>query len=500
MFLPAFEEGSRKIKKKIIEFKGLNLGENYTDGQFEECRGISLDEYPCVTAGRDAKKVGNYDNITGVFERNGLIVVENKKLFYKEEYIGEVSDENKSFCGMNTKVVILPDKKYFDTAEKKIYELGNEQVRRAKFSAGEITVEEGVSGFSAGDGIHISGSKTEENNKSAIIREIKDNTLIFDEDIFTATEESEDITFERRIPDLKFMCEHGNRIWGVCGDTIYVSKLGDPTNFNVFDNLSTDSYAVAVATPGEFTAVAAFGNKVLFFKEDYIHIIYGTKPANYQLYTYNVPGVMKGAEKSIQIIDEVLYYKGVEGVYSYRGGVPNLISEVFGNERFKGGIAGKDGEVYFIQLTQNEKEVLFSYDTRRRVWLCEREGSIEDFVFSDGNLLFVSGRELYSYSFDNNSKLEWSITTKPLEEYTDEKKIYSSVFINYESDGVFRVFISRDGGEWEEIELSWKKGKKATFIPVNPQRCNSFKIKLCGKGRFKIKSITREFDIGGDER
>ena len=88
-----------------------------------------------------------------------------------------------------------------------------------------------------------------------------------------------------------------NRIWGAEGKTIYASALGDPTNY-VYDGVSTDSYAVAVGTEGEFTGCIAYSSTVLFWKENCLHKVLGSYPAQYEIYTYTVPGIQKGSEKS----------------------------------------------------------------------------------------------------------------------------------------------------------------------------------------------------------
>ena len=67
------------------------------------------------------------------------------------------------------------------------------------------------------------------------------------------------------MPELDFLCENENRLWGCKGDTIYASKLGDPFNWNVFDGVSTDSYAVDVGSAGDFTGCFAYRGYPVFF-------------------------------------------------------------------------------------------------------------------------------------------------------------------------------------------------------------------------------------------
>ena len=60
------------------------------------------------------------------------------------------------------------------------------------------------------------------------------------------------------MPDLDFICESENRLWGCSNETrtIYASALGDPTNFFSYQGLSTDSYAVAVGSEGRGLSAA----------------------------------------------------------------------------------------------------------------------------------------------------------------------------------------------------------------------------------------------------
>lgn len=77
---------------------------------------------------------------------------------------------------------------------------------------------------------------------------------------------------------------------------------------------------MAVGTEGEFTGCIAYSSTVLFWKENCLHKVLGSYPAQYEIYTYTVPGIQKGSEKSLAVINETLFYKGRNGVYAYSGG------------------------------------------------------------------------------------------------------------------------------------------------------------------------------------
>ena len=84
---------------------------------------------------------------------------------------------------------------------------------------------------------------------------------------------AEKITMERRIPDMEFLTECDNRVWGCSSkeNVIYSCKLGDPTNWYSYRGIAADSYAVTVGTDGAFTGAASCMGSVLFFKENVLH-------------------------------------------------------------------------------------------------------------------------------------------------------------------------------------------------------------------------------------
>lgn len=60
------------------------------------------------------------------------------------------------------------------------------------------------------------------------------------------------VQVERKIPDLDFVTECDNRVWGCSSkeNVIYACKLGDPTNWFSYRGIAADSYAVTVGSDG----------------------------------------------------------------------------------------------------------------------------------------------------------------------------------------------------------------------------------------------------------
>lgn len=359
--------------------------------------------------------------------------------------------------------------------------------------------------FKKGDAVTITGCSNNGNNKDPeiVIRAVTDTELTFDDDAFTEAAEYGEITIKRTVPDLDFICESNYRLWGTHGNTIYSSKYSDPFNFKVFDNLSSDSYAIEVGSEGEFTGCIPYSSHICFFKENTLHKLYGTKPSNFQITTVNVYGVQSGSEKSMQIVNEQLLYKGVGGIYSYTGGVPELISEKLGNKRYSDAVACCDGEKYYISMKQGEKWNMLAYDVMKNIWLREDDTNAVDMTFFDGKVYYLDAKgELYYIDKEaDRSDIEWGATFCTMHETINERKGYSKFHLRMDlSAGAWlAVDIKTDNDlQWRQIYTTHNEKAKTVSIPIIPTRCDSIDIRLRGKGKCTVKAFIREFTVGSD--
>ncbi len=606
MRLPYMKSGANRTKRQIIAFGGVNYSREAGEGELLESMGLSSEQFPCLSQRAGRKTKGAYLSPTGLYARGKLCVVDGTDFLYDGKVVGHVTAGEKQFATINTKIVIFPDKAYYDTANGEFGSLAAAYPAYAgdvTFTANSLTVPEqsyidhpsqeaeamtgvgadtamtaytGVSinkgtgaltfsggsektpaglkagdiiqygcekdeylvvtasakqsdgsyqitgtrhkavlhkyptfdtVFSKGDAIEISGCTSRSaNNGSHIIRAISGRTLTFDRDLFTQTgAEAGTVMLERKVPDLTCICECDNRIWGAEGTTIWASALGDPKNFYVYDGLATDSYAAAVGTEGEFTGCIAYSSTVLFWKEDCVHKVLGSYPAQYEIYTYKVPGVQKGAEKSLAIINETLFYKGRSGVYAYTGGTPELLTECFGTKRFSDGVAGTDGERYYISMqTETGGWELYVLDTARGIWLREDNTHAADWAYLDGTLYYLdaaTGKVMMTgQDRSEEGRISWSATFCPFNETVHGKKGYSRLYlrVELEAGAWVKVEISADGGPYKQVYVGHDERARTLQIPILPTRCDSFKVRLTGKGECVIKSFIREFSVGSE--
>ena len=436
--------------------------------------------------------------------------VNNKLSVFKAGDTIEISGCSKS--GHNKEVVVKDATETTLTFEDGTFDSGR--------SLGDITITRtniAKFPFEKGDTVKITGCDAEENNKEIIIREVKDGELVFDENSFTAGTAATEVTLKREVPELDFICESNYRLWGTHGNTIYASKYADPINFKSFEGLTGDSYYIEVPSEGEFTGCIPYSTHICFFKENTLHKLYGSKPSNYQISSSSVYGVQSGSERSIQIVNEQLIYKGVGGVYAYTGGVPELISGSFGNNRYTDAVACCDGEIYYISMKDSKGNWnLFSYDVLKNIWLREDDTKAVDMAFYDGKINFIDGNgDLYLIDktegktdlyWDADSDkvrkdIEWSATFCPIHETINERKGYSKFHLRLDlSAGAWlSVDVKTDRDNvWKQVYTTHNAKAKTITVPIMPTRCDCINIRLRGKGECVIKAFIREFTVGSD--
>lgn len=389
--------------------------------------------------------------------------------------------------------------------------------------------------FSTGDRVTISGCATIPSNntgegKHLEVKGVTANTLTFGEGTFAAGTEGGVFTVHRPLPPLDYICESENRLWGASNQdkTIYVSTLGDPKNFYVFNGLSTDSYAVAVGSEGNFTALCKYGNAVLAWKERTLHKILGSYPAEYQMANYQYSGVRAGSHKSLVNMNEVLYYLGTDGVYVYTGGSPGRISDALGPGALYQGCAGTDGRHYYLscrggqgsvqrasptplsaplsravqgRASEGEEEgwSLLTYDTANHLWLREDATHAVDFCRVGDRLLFLAGKAVYTME-SGAEEVAWSATLAPFYETIQGRKRYSRLFLRAEvpRGSWIRVEVRCGNGRWKEIGRIVGRREDVQVLPITPNRCDRFEVRLTGKGDCALLSLLREFRVASE--
>lgn len=327
------------------------------------------------------------------------------------------------------------------------------------------------------------------------------------------------------IPDLDYICECDNRLWGCKGDTIYASALGDPTRFYEFAGLSTDSWTSDTTGAGDFTGCVVYRGKPVFFKPNAIYKIQGDAPSNFYWTVTSHFGVKEGCAGSIAIADDTVFYLSNAGICAYQGGRPVVISEALGaNTRWSDAIGGSDGLRYYVSMTEKtyENEAsfhLFVYDTRYGAWWKQdtRSPRARGFAFCNDALYMLTDRwnshdpaqvrpsrvyrmEGLELATEPEGDIPWKV------EFGDETRFYETtdsgsenkkgllrLQLRCEITDTLRVYVSYDGGAWEqaaELRISTSGNKKQSYnIPLILRRCDYYRLKIEGTGDAVIYSI-----------
>lgn len=482
MFSEAVEEGDVSIKRPEIVYKATNLTFTYSTISRAKAYG---GEFPFKKG--DTVTISGHSNSAN--NKQDVIIrdVTDTELIFDDSLF---HSGTQGVAGIEITI---------KTKEEEYKGVG------LSFKASTISMKYSNFRFREGDAVTITGCSNNGNNKTAeiLIRNATADELTFDENAFTEATETGAVTISRTVPDLDYICESNYRLWGTHGNTIYSSKFSDPFNFKVFDNLATDSYAIEVGSEGEFTGCIPYSSHICFFKENTLHKLYGTKPSNFQVTTVNVYGVQSGSEKSMQIVNEQLLYKGVGGVYAYTGGVPELISEKFGNKRYSDAVACCDGEKYYISMKQGDTWNMFAYDVAKNIWLREDDTQAVDMTLFNGKVYYLDARgQLYYIDKEaDRSDIEWGATFCTMHETINERKGYSKFHLRLDlSAGAWlAVDIKTDNDlQWRQIYTTHNEKAKTISIPIIPTRCDSIDIRLRGKGKCTIKTFIREFTVGSD--
>lgn len=567
----------------ITRFKGYDNNLITDENAFSFTENIGFGAYPALSP-RNKRVFFNVsgENLHGVFSKECISYINNGCLYYGGNKVSglffpDIPEERK-FVSLGAKLIVFPDKVYVNT--ENLTEYGKLE---AEFTSnGEVTVgmckgdgtlygayavgsvmpgnpsdgdlwldtssDEHVlkqyydvlgfwqdiahtyvrinsvgigKNFNLYDGVALHGFDEVGLNGTHIIRDKGDDYIVITGVLANSCTITDEIKVERKVPDMDFICEHGNRIWGCSSknNEIYASKLGDPANFNSFMGISTDSYAVSVGSDGVFTAATSYRGYILFFKENCVHKIYGQNPP-YTVTTSYIRGVQKGSHRSVVCLNETLYYKSVGGICAYEGGVPVCVSRALGDEYYYDAVAGSCFNRYYVCMSdKNDVRHLFVYDEDKALWAREDTIDIREFSRNNCNLYFImkdgdlnrlgliDGENRYGSftgelkGFSEEKAFSWCAESGLWGLELPENKYYSNICVRACGTKGSKLNV------WFEFDSSknWVKQLETTFektgslmVPFITPRCDHMRIKIQGTGDIKIYSISRKIESGSE--
>lgn len=551
----------RRLGNSVIyqtRFSGINNLNGTPLGEWEEMHNMTSDSYPAVCNMPCRRYKSLPIDMTGfMFKDDMLVYTVSDGIYIGDTKIDlELSDTQKNLVSMGAYIVILPDWIVINTEDMTnidslrvtitggmLYEKNINQtsptidIRKLMYYETDSS-NPALSLLNVGDRVALEYAyKNRAYSIRAYITAISDDedflpegktAIIFDTtgDIYQSTRyfytEQRDMTGGRTVAkhmnvtlersaevqrlmipkmDYDLVIEHNNRLWGCSSENheIYCSKLGDPFVWKEYNGISTDSYAVTVGSDGDFTGSAVYNDSILFFKENCVHSIYGTKPSNFTLSTIELRGVQKGSHNSICKSNGLLYYKAPEGIFVFNGSTSVRADARLG-ENIKEIAVGTANDQYIYMATDKR---IYVYDCVHDSWYTQ--GMLQGLAqplqaYSYAGAIYIAAqtderRWLYLMEGKNDSFTQVDyITTFVLQ--TGELNRVGAIMrhisklrfvIGADSnnrDIEFHISASYDGAPYKTIytydSTKAKPNAEIFTVPIIPMRCQRMKLRITG--------------------
>lgn len=569
----------KTIREWQDEFRGYNHNLRIDENEFYEMTNLSSDHYPLLSPRGKRGIFATPNQPQGMIAKDGLCYIDGTDFVMDHTRIAmdfTIDTQPKTLISMGVYVIIMPDKKYINTMD--ITDRGNIEAIYQSTSAVEFTLckSDGTnyenvkiqttepenpenlalwldisehpyylkqfSGlseswniipqtyikitapgiglpFSEGDGVQITGitdSNLKQMLQTSIIQTKNHDFLVCKGILEKKISQTNPITVTRKMPDMDFIIESGNRLWGCRYGTesngktvnaLYASKSGDFRNWYCLTENSDASYMISVGTDGPFTGAVTHLGYPIFFKENCIHKIYGNAPTNFQIQTTALRGVQKGCSRSIAIVNEVLYYKSRSSICAYDGSLPLEISFALGDLAYHHAVAGTLGNKYYISMADSKGDYhLFVYDTVKKMWHKEDDTEASDFCHCGGDLYYIDRatnqiRTIKGTGVIETTPIRWSATTGIIGTDMPDKKYISRMDVRMKLDvGARAAFYAEydSSGDFEYLFTMTGKNLQSFSLPIRPKRCDHLRLRIVGTGEAKIFSICKTIEWGSD--
>ena len=569
MFLSQFT-APRQQQVTVSKFGGYDTRVRAPLGAFARMENLTGDGYPTLSVREKRKAIAALDRPNGLAAKDCLIWVDGGTLYINGAAIDlTLTDGEKQLVSMGAYLLIWPDKKYVNTqdlSDKGSLENVVQTAGTVTFSlcrsdgteyegyatgaaapasaeSGDLWLDTGSAaaallrydgvmwetvedaamkiaaanigkGFAAGDGVTLSCCTGAAVNGTWTLLQCSDDAIVIGTAAAIEGEQSTAVTVRRYVPDMDYVVECGNRLWGckygiVDGravNAVYGSALGDFRNWNTFAGLSTDSYAANRGSDGAFTGAAAYLGTVLFFKENSMERLYISASGAHQITSLQCPGVKQGSGRSLAVVDGVLYFHGSGGVYAFDGSMPHLVSACFGDERYESAVGGTSEGRYWLSAQRNGERHLFVYDTARKLWHRQDSLRVKQFALSGGVLYGLTEEgitALHGGGTADEADIDWYAETGELGLDTPEQKYLQRVELRLlpECGAWVQAYISYDEGRtWQyagEMKGSAQR-LRSGLLAVRPVRSPQLRLRLIGHGGCRIYSISAVYERGSD--
>ena len=265
---------------------------------------------------------------------------------------------------------------------------------------------------------------------------------------------------------------------------------------------------VTVGSDGAFTGAATCMGYALFFKENTLHKLYGSKPSDFQLTSLRCRGVAKNAARSLCVLNETLYYLSPDGVMAWDGSIPVKVSGALDASRLahvQSAVGGALDGRYYLHISREGggQARLLVYDTERSLWSEEDVCSYE-MASTGGQLYLWDGQALWAADPDREAdwqstdgveeKLHFELTTGDIGMDGAEDRYLSRLTLRLDAgcSTTVEVSASYDGGAWETVGSITAQAQRRSYdLPFVPRRHGTLRLRLRGTGQITLRSMAK---------
>ncbi len=574
MRYPALPSG-KTVRNVVTVFRGLNKSPRIDPGELADMKNLTSDSYPVLSPRRPRGLVEDAASASGLLAKDCLCRVEGREFVMNGVRVDlGLAEGQKQLVSMGAYVIILPDRVWINTLDLSRYGsvdasvstvsdvvfqlstvdgevLGEPTVSEAAPEApktGDLWLEQtqgslyrytGDGGwveissvyvrlsspgigkaFGQYDGVELSGiclPGLEALNGPAVIWHRGEDHIVIPGLLrrqMTQLASEGPVTVTRRMPEMDYIVEAGNRLWGCrygisrdgqLVNEIYASKLGDFKNWNCFMGVSTDSWRASVGSDGPFTGAVTHLGYPLFFKETCLHKVYISDSGAHALRETVCRGVQSGCGNTLATVGETLFYKSRRGVCVYDGSLPEEISRQLGDLPCRRAAAGAAGNKYYLSLEGLDGTwQMLVWDNGRRLWHREDAFGAVAFCACREELYAIeaaSGRiyALLGSGTPEPEPVAWMAETGDLNITEPESRYLYRLQLQLFLERGATVRVSArydDDRSWTQLCSLRGTGLKRFLVPVRPRRCSRLRLRLEGEGYGMLYAIIRTGEKG----
>lgn len=349
------------------------------------------------------------------------------------------------------------------------------------------------------------------------------------------------------VTSFEHMCYHKNRMIASKGNMLYFSALQNPMDWKSTENSREDK----VPNCNQITGLVSFDDKLIVFSEENMHLYYGSNviAGNSDSYTCVSLDNNIGCydQSTIKVHNSYLYWLYGRNIYEYDGSTIRNVEKATGNNGITGGVkeyligitineaknvsvAASEDKVYFLfpdykfllifdqKLRKWTKEIQEIDDNDRYAMICDSYADLNFsqtpnpvYALTNNGVIYelTGGRKdgdkyIRTYGQDEFINEQGLTVKQPIPFYIKTKefkngvlskrKSLSSIWFNYDLDGVANLKIITDDGKEYIKENILPKGKNKTecvLIPNNMQNVNSYTFEIYGFGDITIYGMER---------